>query len=68
MVPNRVTCEMVLDGGEKFIPAGINGFHTLSLLLASLAAHDRASEDTHKHTGKERHNILTLVLILGYST
>ena len=23
-------------------------------LLASLVAHDRATEDTHKHTGKER--------------
>ena len=52
MVPNRVTCEMVLDGGGQFIPSGIDGFHTLSLLLSSLVAHDRATEDTHKHTGK----------------
>ena len=54
MVPNRVTCEMVLDGGGQFIPAGIDGFHTLFLLLAFLVAHDRATEDTHTHTGKER--------------
>ena len=51
MVSNRVIGEMVLVGGGQFIPAGIDGFHTLSLLLASLAAHDRATEDTHTHTG-----------------
>ena len=44
---------MVLDGGGHFIPAGIFGLHTLSLLLASLVAHDRATEDTRTHTGKE---------------
>ena len=50
---------MVLDGGGHFIPAGIFGVHTLSLLLTSLVAHDRAKEDTHKHhTGKERKNII----------
>ena len=53
MVLNQVIGEMVLDGGGHFIPAGIDGFHTLSLLLASLVAHDRATEDTHKHTGNE---------------
>ena len=53
MVPNRVIGEVVLDGDGHFIPAGIDGFHTLSLLLASLVAHDRAKEDTHTHTGKE---------------
>ena len=58
MVPNRVTGEMVLDGGGQFIPADIVGLHTQSLLLASLVAHDSATEDTHTHTGKERHNIL----------
>ena len=52
MVPNRVMGEMVLNGGGHFIPAGIDGFHALSLLLASLVAHDRATEDTHTHTGK----------------
>ena len=61
MVPNRVMGEMVLDGGGHFIPAGIFGFRTLSLLLASLVAHDRATEDTHTHTGKERYTILTWV-------
>ena len=40
-------------GAGNFIPAGIYGFHTLSLILASLVAHDRAKEDTHTHTGKE---------------
>ena len=40
-------CEMVSDGGGRFTPAGIVGLHTLSLLLASLVAHDRATEDNH---------------------
>ena len=31
MVPNRVTGEMVLDGGGQFIPARIVGLHTQSL-------------------------------------
>ena len=53
MVPNQVMGEMVLDGGGHFIPAGIFGFHALSLLLASLVAHDRAKEGTHTQTGKE---------------
>ena len=60
MVPNRVPDEMVLDGGGHFIPGGIDGFHTLSVLLASLVAHGRATEDTHTRTGKERHNTLGL--------
>ena len=37
--------EMVLEGGGRFIPAGIIGSHTLSLLLAFLVAHDRVTED-----------------------
>ena len=41
---------MVLDGGGRFIPAGIDGFHTLSLLLASLVAHDRATYTCRKET------------------
>ena len=53
MVPNQVMGEMVLDRGGRFIPAGIFSFHTLSLLLASLVAHDRATVDTHAHTGKK---------------
>ena len=49
----RVTCEMVSDGGGRFIPASIVGLHTLSLLLASQLAHDRATEDNHTHhTGR----------------
>ena len=57
MAPNQVMGEIVLDGGGHFIPADIFGLHTLSLLLASRAAHDRATEDTRTHTGKE-HQIL----------
>ena len=58
MVPNQVMGEMVLDGGGQFIPARIDGFHTLSLLLASRVAHDCATEDNHTHAGKELHNII----------
>ena len=36
---------MVSDGGGRFILVGIVGLHTLSLLLASLVVHDRATED-----------------------
>ena len=49
MVPNQVMGEMVLDGGGQFIPACIDGLQTLYLLLASLVAHDRATEDNHTH-------------------
>ena len=46
---------MASDGGGRFIPVGIVGVHTSSLLLASLVAHDRATEDNHTHhTGRER--------------
>ena len=36
-----------LDGGGRFIPADIVGVHTLSLLISSRVAHDRAKEDNH---------------------
>ena len=49
MVPNRAMSEMVLDGDGHFIPAGIFGLHTLSLLLSSQEAHDRATVDSHTH-------------------
>ena len=74
MVPNQVMGEMVLNEGGQFIPVGIFGLHTYSLLLASLVAHGRATEDTHKHTGKEHKytwtntRTCTLTLIRGYST
>ena len=63
MAPNQVIGEMVLDGGGHFIPAGIFGWHTLSFIISSRAAHDRATEDTHSHTGKEHQstNIITYV-------
>ena len=53
MVPIQAMGEMVLDGGGRFNPAGIDGFLTLSLLLAFLVAHDRATEDNHTRTEKE---------------
>ena len=48
MVPNRGIGEVVLDGGGRFSPAGIElvGVHTLSLLSSSQAAHDRAAGNT----------------------
>ena len=39
--------EVFLDGGGRFSPAGIVDVHTLSLLLSSQAAHDRAAVDSH---------------------
>ena len=60
MVLNQVMGEIVLDGGGYFIPADIDGFHTLSLLLASLVAHDRAKEDTYTHAGKEHQSTDTI--------
>ena len=66
-----VTGEMVLDGRGQFIPAGIVGLHTLPLLLASLVAHDRATEDNHTHTEKELNDRTLrpiLYTIRGYST
>ena len=38
-----------LDGGGRFIPADIAGIHTLSLLLSSRVAHDRATDSYTKH-------------------
>ena len=46
MFPNQVIDEIVLDGGGRFSPAGIDGLHTLSLLLSSQATHDRAAGNT----------------------
>ena len=54
--------EVVLDGSGHFSPAGIVGVHTLSLLLSSQAAHDRATVDSHTDN-KRRHVQLTR----GYS-
>ena len=51
--------EMVLDGGGNFVPADIDGFHALSLLLAPLVAHDRATEHTHTHIGNEHQSTNT---------
>ena len=49
----RVTCKMVSDGGGRFVPAGIVGLHTLSLLLSSRVAHDCATEDNHTQEGNQ---------------
>ena len=64
---------MVLDAGGQFIPAGIVDIHKLFFLLASLVAHDRATEDNHiHHPGKERPPMIRPILytrtIHGYST
>ena len=52
---------MASDGGGRFIPAGIVGLHTLSILLASLVEHDRITEDNHirrrEHAEKEHYRI-----------
>ena len=60
MVPNRVMGKMVVDGGGHFILAGIFGVHTLSLLLSSQAAHDRATVDSHTHNITQKNSRLTL--------
>ena len=41
LTPNQVIGEIILDGGGHFIPEAIFGLHTLSLLLASRAAHNQ---------------------------
>ena len=55
---------MVLDGGGHFSPAGIVRVRTLSLLLLSHKAHDRAEGDTREH--KRRDTRITTKR--GYST
>ena len=49
LAPIRVIGEMVLDGGEHFIPADIFGLHTLRIIISSQAAHDRTTEVTHQY-------------------
>ena len=39
--------EMVVDGGGHFSAAAMDGVHTLSLLLLSYTAHDRAEGNPH---------------------
>ena len=61
---------MVSDGGGRFIPAYIVGVHTLSLLLTSRVAHDRATEDnnyTQQEVRREKY-IRKLTKTRGYST
>ena len=53
---------MVVDGGGHFSPAGIDGVHTLSLLLLSHTAHDRAEGNPHTQT------LTTITTERGYST
>ena len=68
MVPNQVMGERVLDGGGRFSPVSIFGLHTLCLLLASLLAHDRATEDNHTHhTGRVSYTNIILIPTRGYS-
>ena len=56
---------MVGDGGGHFSPAGIDGVHTLYLLLLSHTAHDRAEGNPHTHYTRRDTRITTE---RGYST
>ena len=58
-----------LRWGRGFIPAYIVGVHTLSLLLTSRVAHDRATEDnyTQQEVRREKY-IRKLTKTCGYST
>ena len=73
LVPNQVIGEMVLDGGGPSIPAGVFGVHTLSLLLTSLVAHNRAKEDIPVHIQEKdtspptQETHYTIILTRGYS-
>ena len=51
---------MVVDRGGHFSPAGINDVQTLSFLLSTLTAHDRAEGNPHTRT--------TTTTERGYST
>ena len=55
--------DIVLDGGGRFSLAGMDGLHKLYLLLASQAAHDRATVDSHTHNKRRLEDRLTR----GYS-
>ena len=66
-VPNQVMSERVLDRGGRFSPAGIVGVHTLSLLLSSQAAHDRAAGKTISHITRDTRRHLNTRLTRGYS-
>ena len=67
MVPNRVMGGMVLYGGGHFIPAGIFGSYTLSLLLSSQAAHDRAAVDSHTHNITQLNTLQTSPSITAHA-
>ena len=59
---NQVINEMVLDGGGHFSPTGIDGVHTLSLLLSSHTAHDRVEGNPiEQYTKRHSNNIRTWV-------
>ena len=62
---SRGICEIVLDGGGRFVPADIVRVHTMSLLLSSQVAHDRATEDNHTQQGKIDRNGTTTELLVG---
>ena len=66
----RGICEMVYDGGGRFIPDGIVDVHTLSLLLSSRVANDRATEDNHTQESKQdsQEQVKELGTTRGYST
>ena len=56
---------MVSDGGGRIIPADIVGVHTLSLLLSSRVAHDRATEDNHTIEGNQDGMTWERTLLVG---
>ena len=65
----RGICEMVSDGSGRFIPTDIVGVHTLSSLLSSQVAHDRATEDNlTQQTESLRTNVTRNETTRGYST
>ena len=52
-----------LRWGGRFIPDDIVGVHTLSLLLSSRVAHDRATEDN--YTKQQLHTLDTTLTYSG---
>ena len=64
----RGLCKMVSDGGGRFIHAHVVGVHTLSLLISSRVAHDRATGDNYTQEGKTARNGTRNGTTRGYST
>ena len=54
----RGICEMISDGGRRFIPADVVGVHILYVSLSSQVAHDRATEDNHTQERNQERTLL----------